>query len=203
MSIVSKLFKVSYVSHTDEELMELFKDGDMKAFEVIYSRYKDKVLSYSFYQLKRKALAEELTQDIFIHLDRKKDYFDGTKKFSPWFWQIAKNLIIDNQRKKDPTFGVNFKFNNEEILDEVELLESEDFGPEMNSIEKADQKVIQDCIDKLKTDQKDAFLLRIFSELSYEDISKELDKSVAGIKSLINRARTSVIKCVQGALCEI
>jgi RNA polymerase sigma-70 factor (ECF subfamily) len=69
-------------------------------------------------------------------------------------------------------------------------------------ITKANKEIVQGCIEKLPEQQKEAIQLRVFSELGYAEISEVIDKSEKAIKSLINRAKTSLTKCVKNKIEE-
>ena len=65
-------------------LIALMKKGDHEAFSVIIKRYKGRVFNTALRFLHNYAIAEELTQEIFITVFRKIGSFQGKSKFSTW-----------------------------------------------------------------------------------------------------------------------
>lgn len=83
---------------------------------------------------------------------------------------------------------------------EVQILEDIDSGIETAEellIKKSDEKGLRHCIEELSPNQKESLLLRIYSDLSYEEISRILELSVSAIKSLLVRSKEKLINCLK------
>lgn len=199
MAKLAKLLKFSSVINTatDEELMAKIKNHqDREAFELIYQRYRMPLYQFSYSMLKNQALAEELAQDILIKIFTKAEHYEEGRKFSSWMWRVARNANIDFMRKKKE-IHLETMYAAEEGRGYEEVLSSEEDSIDEKLIESARREMVENCFSHLSEPQREAMSLRIESELSYKEIADIMDKNEASIKSLINRAKRSLIDCVQ------
>src|SRR6056297_2896590 len=81
----------NYKEFEDIKLIHLMKDGDIKAFEVIFERYRTFVrkLAYSF--SREENIIEEILQNSFLKVYKKIDQFKENSKFTSWLYVIVKN----------------------------------------------------------------------------------------------------------------
>ncbi|MCB9093285.1 MAG: RNA polymerase sigma factor [Halobacteriovoraceae bacterium] len=169
---------------------------DREAFELIYQRYRMPLYQFSYSMLKNQALAEELAQDILIKIFTKAEHYEEGRKFSSWMWRVARNANIDFMRKKKE-IHLETMYAAEEGRGYEEVLSSEEDSIDEKLIESARREMVENCFSHLSEPQREAMSLRIESELSYKEIADIMDKNEASIKSLINRAKRSLIDCVQ------
>ncbi|WP_054695846.1 RNA polymerase sigma factor [Syntrophomonas palmitatica] len=85
---------------SDESLAVQALEGDLAAFEELVDRYKNRIFSVVYRMVGQYQEAEDITQEVFIHLYQKLYQFDRDKKFSPWVYRIACNTSITELRKK-------------------------------------------------------------------------------------------------------
>ncbi len=167
--------------------MEKVKKGDTEAFRQLYERFKKPLFSYFSLRTRKVGEAEELTQELFMRVYTSRLSYEPTAKLSTWLWTIARNLCIDHSRKKQEVTGIE-----PEIMDrEEDPLSSAD---EL-LIQNAELKQLERCIDELNPDQKEATLLRTFSEAPYDEIASLLGTSLGNVKSLLFRAKQLLIEC--------
>ena len=83
----------SYKSHSDEELVKLYVQGNNEAFDALLSRYNTKVYNYIYGFVHNEALAEDLFQETFIKaiITLKQGGYSESGKFSSWLMRIAHN----------------------------------------------------------------------------------------------------------------
>ena len=171
------------------------KHNDTAAFGALYEKYKGPIYSHLFHLLRNDAKAEELAQETFLKVYRAKDnYKPQAAKFSTWLWTIARNLAFDSMRKKSEVLLSN---NADGEARTVDTFDSGKQTQEITLIEKADRQNLEDCVGELVDLQKEALSLRVFSELSYDEISGVMKTSVSSVKSLIFRAKKAVIDCIR------
>ena len=84
---------------SDEELMALFQEGDAGAFTILVRRYKDDLTNFAFRFVGDRAEAEDLVQETFVRVFRKKGLYTGVAKFSTWLYTIASNLAKSRLRR--------------------------------------------------------------------------------------------------------
>src|SRR5690348_15837708 len=84
------------------------RKGDRRATAALYDELGSKAYGFFFSRTGKKEIEEDLTQDIFVRLVEKIGAFDESRgRFVVWFWQMARNMLIDYYRtKKETPFSV-------------------------------------------------------------------------------------------------
>jgi len=134
--------KIENTIPTDEELIGRFQDGDIYAFEQIVKRYKDQLLNYAYRFLGDIADSEDLVQETFLRVFRKRKAYRNIAKFSTWIYTITGNLAKTElrRRKKKRLFSISgLKYSNKEY--EIPDIKG---GPD----ERADSVVMDELIQK-------------------------------------------------------
>jgi RNA polymerase sigma-70 factor, ECF subfamily len=186
---------------SNEELMAIIQENqDVKAFELLYERYKRAIFNYCFQLLRSEKEAEEMTQEVFLKLYRFSDSYKNEYSFTTWLWRMARNSCIDQLRKKDPLKNVNIASSHEHELNSIENIS--DHTPEIDELlfKKAQKNMLQTCMELLPEKQKEAIGLRLYSELGHQEIAETLKTSVSAIKSLLNRAKNNLEKCLRNKM---
>ena len=136
----------------------------------------DKLLRYCYMKLRDRTLAEDITQETFIRFFESKNYH-GTGKEMAYLYTIARNLCIDHFRK-----------HKDELIGDLpaEIQEMPQPGDKMESI--VDRVSIEQALDTLTADEREAVVLRFSGELSIEDIAKSMDISRFAVRRRISSA---------------
>lgn len=169
---------------TDEELMDMFRQGEPIAFEILYSRYAPRVLGYLKKQLGNEQLALDLFQETFLKLHRSRMIYDSSKAFSAWLFTLCRNVMIDS-------FRVQNKFANK-------MVEFEEMRHTPISSEVAYTNAEEKCSELLATlnsREQEILRLRYNSYLSFDSISERLGLSLANVRKISSRA----LKRIRGA----
>src|SRR4051812_43628713 len=75
-----------------------FRSGNEEAYAKLYHRFRRPILRYVKSRLSNQAIAEEVTQDIFMKVHRFRESYNEEYAFSTWLWTIARNTIADYLR---------------------------------------------------------------------------------------------------------
>lgn len=136
----------------------------------------DKLLRYCYMKLRDRTLAEDVTQETFIRFFESKDYHSIGKEMA-YLYTIARNLCIDYFRKQK-----------EELIEDLpaKIQEMPDSSDKVESI--VDQLSIDQALDHLTDDEREAVVLRFSGELSVEDIAKSMDISRFAVRRRISSA---------------
>jgi len=166
---------------SDEQLMRRYKSGEMAAFDMLYARYAGRLFGY----LKRRVpgAADEIFQNVFMKLHENRDrYLDG-QKFSPWFFTIARNAMIDFLRRQKAMQGSReFDENRHGAQDKT--------AEEESSNEHA--AGIELILHGLSEDERDLLNKRFDQELSYEEIAESLSLSSVVLRKRVSRLITKI-----------
>jgi RNA polymerase sigma-70 factor (ECF subfamily) len=84
---------------TDDELMHAYCAGDARAFELLLARYERPVWVFVRRSVGDLAVAEDLLQDVFLHVVKGRNQWRAQAKFSTWLYAIARNLCVDQARR--------------------------------------------------------------------------------------------------------
>ncbi len=144
-----------------EILLKKAQENDKDAFGKIYSLFYERIYRYCKFNCQNQETAIDICQDTFLRAWKALPGFDTTKgTFQAFLYRIAKNLIIDNSRKKK-----------EERLDYYEHLETkEDFISDIDKDESI--KKLKGAIEQLNQKDKQIIVLHYFEELPGSDIAK-------------------------------
>jgi RNA polymerase sigma-70 factor (ECF subfamily) len=156
--------------------------GDERAFSLIVRAYEVPVFNYVMRLVGDRALAEDLTQEVFIRVFQGLPKFSLRSKFTTWLFQVTKNRVLDELRASErrPRSLV--------AIDDAPPLEVVD-AP-LEQVEMID--ALWTAVDGLNTDLKMALLLRDVVGLSYNEIADSLDTTLATVKWRIFKAREEV-----------
>lgn len=173
---------------TDEELIIIFQNGDVNAFNEIVHRYKDRIVNFLYRYTGSREDAEDLAQDAFLRLYKSKHLYREIGKFSTWFYTIALNLVKTSlaRKKKKKTFSIN-NFDEDEEKDYE--LPSDIPLPDENANAMNENYYIQKAIESLSDKYKKVIILRDIEDLDYEEIAKVTNLPLGTVKSRINRGR--------------
>ncbi len=172
--------------------MRKIQQDDMKAFDVLYSRYRTPLFSFLAAQVNA-SVAEELMQEIFIKFLNGRMGFRQESKVSTWLWTITRNTLIDHWRSSGRKIDQSSTSHIDE--DGNELLEADIDEQETLILKKTTQKQLETCLEELPLQQKEAILLHTQSDLSHKEMADILKVSISAIKSLLFRAKEKLINC--------
>jgi RNA polymerase sigma-70 factor, ECF subfamily len=164
------------------DVLRKAQKGDERAFGVILLSYETPVFNYVLRMVGDRALAEDLTQEIFLRIYQGLPGFSLRCRFTTWLFQVAKNRVLDELRARErkPQSVVN--------LEDIPPLEVVDAPPER--VEAID--AVWRAVALLNPDLKMALLLRDIVGLSYIEIADSLEITLATVKWRIFKAREEV-----------
>ncbi len=174
------MFQQAIAVENDFGLVKEFIQGDSeRAASAFVRRYKSFVYSTAFRHLKSHDDADDASQEVFIRAFKNLATFKGESSIQTWLYRITLNVCANMRRKK--RFTSFFSFDNDE--EEIEIADSAGISPH-NSTETNDfMEHFNKMLNTLPEKQREAFALRYFHEMSYEEISVMLGTSIGGLKA--------------------
>lgn len=162
--------------------MKKAQRGDERAFSLIVRAYETPVYNYVLRLVGDRALAEDLTQEVFLRVYQGLPKFSLRCRFTTWLFQVTKNRVLDELRavERRPRAVV--------ALDDIPPLEVLDAPVER--VEAMD--AVWRAVNDLTVDLKMALLLRDVVGLSYTEIADSLEITLATVKWRIYKAREEV-----------
>lgn len=161
---------------SDLALIQAYIAGDESGMETLLNRYKSKIYTSIYLQVRDEYLAEDIFQETFIKVIRtlRLGRYNEEGKFLPWVVRIAQNLVIDHFRKekRGPTVVSS------EGYDIFGVLEFADDNAESKLMTNQRDLDLRKIIQKLPDDQKEVLIMRHFCDMSFKDIAAITDVSI-------------------------
>lgn len=171
----------------DGRVIEACRQGDRAAFEVLFETYKDKVFSIAVYSFGNdRAIAEDVTQQVFLKLFTAIRSFRGDSQFSTWLYRLVVNTCHDEKRRRRRLLPwgetVAMRISGEKRPQEKHFARSEV------------AEAVQAAIAELKPKFRLAILLKYVEGMSYEEIATVMGCSKGTVASRLNRGHSQLAK---------
>lgn len=162
--------------------------------EVTYSKEKPKLLSFIRRNVPTREEAEDILQDVFYQFILNVDSFQIVNKISSWLYHVAKNKIIDSQRKMKPALVNDFV----KTIDDKssgETLTLEDILPDFSELpDEAYWRIqfwdeIEDALDDMPDKQREIFELTEFKGLTFREIAAQKQEPIS---TLLSRKQVAI-----------
>ena len=178
----------------DAALMLRVKRGDRKAFEELVNKYKQPVMNVIYRTLGDATEAEDLAQNVFVQVFKSAHRYRVSAKFSTWLFTIARNLCLNEirRRSRHPAASLDAPHPEQEDQPLRQFEDAKTFSPPDSLLHEELERKIQQALADLPANQRIAILLCREEELSYEEIARVLGCSLSATKSLIHRGRETL-----------
>jgi RNA polymerase sigma-70 factor (ECF subfamily) len=177
----------------DRQLVERAQRGDKHAFELLVSKYQRKLARLLARFIRDPAEVEDVAQEAFIKAYRALPSFRGDSAFYTWLYRIgintAKNYLVAMKRRAPTTTEFDAEeaegFENAEQLRDINT-------PESMVMSKEIARTVNDTMDQLPEELRNAITLREIEGMSYEDIAAIMNCPIGTVRSRIFRAREAI-----------
>jgi RNA polymerase sigma-70 factor (ECF subfamily) len=176
---------------SDRELVIHTRRGDAEAYGQLVERYQTSVYNVCYRFMGQRQGAEDRTQEAFLRAYQRLETFDLERPFGPWIRRVAANLCLNVLKRRGP--------------DQVELDEERDPGPSggwmdpERSVQRAERAdMVRAALLQLPPHHRAVVELRHYQEMSYKEISAEMDMTVNEVRSNLYRARKSLAEILEG-----
>ncbi len=181
----------------DQELVNLALMGDERAFEKLVEKYKKRVYYLAYRMTRDHDSADELAQESFVKAYQALANFKAGYNFYTWLYRICVNLSINFLKREKRTVS-------SDLLHEMDLMP--DGGAGIDQLERMIAReqagIVKRTLDTLPPEQKSAFILKTYDNMSYEQMSEVMECSIGTVMSRLFRARQKLRKALQAAETE-
>jgi RNA polymerase sigma-70 factor (ECF subfamily) len=154
----------------DALLVKSYISGDENALAILIKRHQSKIYGFIYSKMPDRDVADDIFQDTFIKVIKtlKSNSYNEEGKFLPWVMRISHNLIVDHYRKnkKMPMLRETEEFSIFSILTDNSL------NVEGRIITDTIEKDLQKIIIELPIDQREVLMMRIYQDLSFNEIAE-------------------------------
>jgi RNA polymerase sigma-70 factor (ECF subfamily) len=181
-------------SDPDAALMLRVKRGDRAAFAELVEKYQRPLFNFICRTLRDETESEDLAQNVFLQVYKSRQRYEQTAKFSTWLFTIARNLCLNEirRRSRHPAESIEENHSDNEEQPARQYEDKKNSLPTDNVLHGELAKKIEAALAELPENQRTAILLCRQEELSYEEIAKILECSLSATKSLIHRGRETL-----------
>ncbi len=164
---------------TDETIMEAVKRGDLQQATLLFERFNKRIFNFLARMTMDRALAEDLTQNVFLRVIKYRTSYREGYKFHYWIYQIARNV-----------FSYHYQANKNRFSDFVDVEKLRDQMAEQDEWPEQDEKerILHRSLARLTEEQRELLVLTRFQQLKYEEVAAIMDTTVANIKVKVHRA---------------
>ena len=183
---VAPLFAERRRSHDDDRERRLTRravrrasDGDGEAMGELYDRYAGRVYGHVRRMMRDRHDAEDITQLVFLKLIWSLDRYDERAgDFCPWLLRVARNLAIDEMRRRRPVLvGDVVAPSAEQACDEAAVMRSH---------------AVRGALADLSADQREVVVLRQVIGLRPSEIADRMERSEGSVHALYHRGRVAM-----------
>jgi RNA polymerase sigma-70 factor (TIGR02952 family) len=176
-------------AHDEADLVRRAREGDTRAFGMLYEYYLDPIYRYIYYRIGSHPDAEDLTEQVFIKAwEALPRYQERGYRLSSWLYRIAHNIVIDHRRR-------------DRAREEVELTE-ESAGlaelptPQEQLIQAETMAEVVRAMTTLSDEQQEIIILRFIEGLSYAEVAQIMGKNEGACRALQYRALAALARQV-------
>ncbi|KKR42193.1 MAG: RNA polymerase, sigma-24 subunit, ECF subfamily [Candidatus Nomurabacteria bacterium GW2011_GWF2_40_12] len=167
---------------SDNEIIELYKNGEKEALKYLIERYASPIFNFVAHLTNRND-APDIVQDIFIKTWKNIKRYDSKKaSFKTWIFTIARNSVTDFWRKKKNILFTEIEESFSENIPDENLLPDE----VLQKLE--DAELLNKTLEKLRPDYREVLVLYYQEEMTFEEIGGILSKPTNTVKSQHRRA---------------
>ena len=173
----------------DEQLVEMYAKGDNSAFDVLLSRYQQKLYSYILFLVHNEDTANDLFQETFVKaiVTIQQGRYVESGKFWAGLTRIAQNLIIDKYRLDK---NANLISNDNDECDIFNNAALSDITVEMKIIKEQSLADVERLVKELPAVQQEVVYMRFYQNLSFKEIAEATGVS---INTALGRMRYGLI----------
>ena len=180
-------------SQDERELVERAKRGDSRAFGLLYRAYVDRVYSFIEFRVRDRAVAEDLTQEVFVQVLRGLAAYSWHGSFGPWILRIARNAVVDHWRRlgRRPEGALASRNPGQEPRGEgpLERVQASGVAEAMEAVEASlDHGRLMAATGRLTELQQQVIALRFSAGLTIRETAVVMDRSEGAVKNLQHHA---------------
>jgi RNA polymerase sigma-70 factor (ECF subfamily) len=178
----------------DAALMLRVKRGDEAAFAELVEKYKQPVMNLVYRILRDATEAEALAQNVFVQVHKSAHRYEVTARFSTWLFTIARNLCLNEIRRRARHPADSLEGTQQETDDQParQFEDRKTALPQDALLQGELERKIEEALAELPDMQRTAILLCRRDDMSYEEIAEVIGCSLSATKSLIHRGRETL-----------
>jgi RNA polymerase sigma-70 factor (family 1) len=165
--------------YDEKKVLELLAQGSEHAFTQVFDQYRPRIYRSALKFLKSQELAEEIVQEVFLKVWRRRGDLAGINNFNAYLLAMGRNLIFDSIKKVAQEAVANREFAYGRVHEN---------GTEKMMLESQYEELLNKAVEQLPPQQKQIFKLAKVEGLSHEAIAEQLNLSRLTVKTHMAKA---------------
>jgi len=171
-------------------LVNRAREGDRTAYGELVERFQPTVYAVALARLRNPGEAQELAQEVFVHVLTKLDQLRDVQCFAGWLRQITVRMAINRLTRRGPCHGAE-----PEVLDGIA---ANDTGPLENLVKAEQRAELWDGLERLKPLDRDTLVAFYIQGRSLRQMSRQFETPVGTIKRRLHVARNRLREQLEG-----
>jgi RNA polymerase sigma-70 factor (ECF subfamily) len=173
----------------DADLVAACLDGRAGAFDVLVERHRRQVYQLCYRFVGNHEDASDLSQDVFLRAYRGLRNFRGQSSLKTWLYRIGVNVCLSRVGARAPA---------SEPLEDRQHVDTRGESPSERMIRAERAKRVRAAIGQLPRKQRAALILRVYHEMSHQDIADTLGSSIGAVKANVFHGLRNLRKLLDG-----
>ena len=188
---------MSAMADENTEIARGLRRRDPDLLDHLIEKYQHRLLRYLLYLTGRREMAEDFFQETWIRVLERGSQYDGRHEFSTWLFTIARNLVIDDLRRKRPASLDSLA--DEDAAAPFDLPATGQPSAFDATVQREQNEQISAGMQHISAECRESLLLRFQEGMSLEEIATVTGAPLGTVKSRIYRGLTALEPWVKGA----
>jgi RNA polymerase sigma-70 factor, ECF subfamily len=188
---------VSAMADENSEIARGLRRRDPDLLDHLIEKYQHRLLRYLLYLTGRREMAEDFFQETWIRVLERGSQYDGRHEFSTWLFTIARNLVIDDLRRKRSASLDSLA--DEDAAAPFDLPATGQPSAFDATVQREQNEQISAGMQHISAEYRESLLLRFQEGMSLEEIATVTGAPLGTVKSRIYRGLTALEPWVKGA----
>ena len=191
----------------DADLMRAYAAGDVRSFDMLYTRHEKRLWRFVLRTVGNPATADELAQDVWLRVAQQAERYAPSAsradlppaRFTTWLFTIARNRVVDHLRASRPVHSLDGAGEDDEDAPSLAdtLAAPSGFGPVRRIETRQQAEQLLAAVQALPDDQREAFLLQAEADMSVADIAAATGVPFETAKSRLRYARSALRRALE------
>lgn len=173
---------------SDEQLMAALAEGEESALEGLMDRFQNDIFRFCLHYLRDVERARDLTQETFIRVYTASSRFDESRKFKPWLLCIARNLCLNELKRRKTVPMESFEeYASAPRADAVHVLRADTPRPDEHAISDERLQLLSQVLETLSEEAREIVTLRFFQRMSAKEIGEIVGSTEGAVRTKLHR----------------
>jgi RNA polymerase sigma-70 factor, ECF subfamily len=173
--------------------MALLRQGEQSALADLVQRYQADIFRFSLHYLRDVERAKEMAQETFIRVYVARARFDETRRFRPWVLCIARNLCLNElKRKKAVPMESLEEYASTARVESGAVMRSGADGPDQELMAAERRAALLEALDSLEEQAREIVVLRYFQRMSAREIADIVGSTEGAVRTRLHRVLRSL-----------